>query len=137
MSEPRPPIVWVLQEPRGAADLQDARAYGPLRIILSTGRLPSIHPGVALRELDQGLKDYRVGDYILQAPSDPVVPFLAGLILQARGHTLDRILWLRFDKARGADKPASGVVAGFYTPVTIDAGILTGRNRSLEEADHE
>lgn len=127
MSEPRPPLVWVLQEPRTPVDLGDARGYGPLRLILPAHDLPSIRPGGSLRALDRALRDYRPGDYILQAPSDPVVPLLTGLVLQARGMTTEPIQWLRYDKARkGID---AGGRSGFYTPVTIDAALLSGPRR--------
>lgn len=121
----RPPTVWLLQEPRGiAVDLEDARQFGVVKPVLPASFHPQQAPGPALFQLMQAFRDYQPGDHLLYAPSDPLVPLLAGLALHATGATREPLRWLRWDRRRaegGGRAPGGRDAPGHYIPVFVDA----------------
>lgn len=115
----REPIVWLLQESWShSVDLSSAQRYGKVVPLLSGKDHPSQAPGPAIFKIKQTLlKEYRPGDYIAYALSDPACAFLAGMVFAKEGLDRDPINWLRWDRERAPDGERTG--GGFYVPSTI------------------
>lgn len=114
------PAVYLLQEPTSDKDLSSAAKYGRIVPILEQGDKPSKNTVYAIEKLAESLKYYDQScDAICFAGGDPIVQFLAGVVLERLG--FDEITYLVWNRER-IDGQRTG--SGFYLPKRI--GLVEG-----------
>lgn len=137
MTEPREPIVWLIQEPTSvAADLSSAHRYGKVEVILSSADQPALAPAPSLMKIRAAFKRYRPGDFICHAMAEPMSLLLVGLVIAEQGLDRQPIHWLRWDRERDINGVRK-VGGGFYTPTIIDMTGGAANRRAAQEQEPE
>lgn len=123
------PTVYLLQEPTSDKDLSSAAKQGRIVPIISNTEKPSQNIAATIDKLAANLKHYDPScDAICFAGGDPIVQFLAGVVLERLG--FDEVTHLIWNRER-VDGHKTG--SGFYMPKKIN--LLEGdpNNFTVEE----
>lgn len=109
------PTVYLLQEPTSDKDLSSAAKQGRIVPIMGSNERPSQNIAATIDKLASALKHYDSScDSICFAGGDPIVQFLAGVVLERLGYDeVTHLIWNR--ECIGGQKTGSG----FYMPKRI------------------
>lgn len=109
------PTVYLLQEPTSDKDLSSAAKQGRIVPIIRNGDRPSQNVAATIDRLAAALKYYDPeSDSICFAGGDPIVQFLAGVVLERLGYEeVTHLIWNR----ERVDGQKTG--SGFYMPKRI------------------
>lgn len=109
------PTVYLLQEPTSDKDLSSAAKQGRIVPIISNTERPSNNIPATIDKIASHLKYYNpMQDSICFAGGDPVVLFLAGVVLERLGY--DEVTHLVWNRER-VDGQKTG--SGFYMPKRV------------------
>lgn len=109
------PTVYLLQEPTSDKDLSSAAKQGRIVSIMTSSDKPSQNVEATIDKLASYLKYYDpMCDSICFAGGDPIVQFLAGVVLERLGY--DEVVHLIWNRER-IDGQKTG--SGFYMPKRI------------------
>lgn len=109
------PTVYLLQEPTSDKDLSSAAKQGRIHPIISNTEKPSQNIAATIDKLAAALKFYDPScDSICFAGGDPIVQFLAGVVLERLGY--DEVTHLIWNRER-VDGQKTG--SGFYMPKKV------------------
>lgn len=108
--------VYLLQEPTSEKDLSSAATYGRLFPIIGAHEKPSQNIQQTINKLYACLETFNSEkDYLCFAGGDPIIPFLAGVVMERIGfETVTHLIW---NRERSNDGARTG--SGFYMPKTI------------------
>jgi hypothetical protein len=121
--------VYLLQEPTSDKDLSSAARQGRIVPIMSSNDRPSQNVGATIDKLASHLKYYDpTTDAICFAGGDPIIQFLAGVVLERLG--FDEVVFLAWNRER-IDGQKTG--AGFYMPKRISLVEGDATNFMMEE----
>lgn len=123
------PTVYLLQEPTSDKDLSSAAKQGRIVPIISNTEKPSQNIAATIDKLASSLKHYDPGcDALCFAGGDPIVQFLAGVVLERLG--FDEVTFLLWNRER-IDGQKTG--SGFYMPKKISLIEGNPNNFMLED----
>jgi len=123
------PTVYLLQEPTSDKDLSSAAKQGRIVPIISNTEKPSQNIAATIDKLAGSLKHYDPAcDSICFAGGDPIVQFLAGVVLERLG--FDEVTHLVWNRER-IDGQKTG--SGFYMPKRVSLVEGNPNNFMIEE----